>query len=91
MAKQIQDGRTLDIFGEKKRGRPVTGNALSAAERAKRYREKKSIDEIVNAERINFLVKKFSVEELKKELSLTGDEDLAKDYWKAMGVKMGWI
>jgi len=41
MAKQPEDDKTIDILGEKKRrGRPATGQAMTAAERKRRQRER---------------------------------------------------
>ena len=37
------DTLTIDAFGKKRRGRPPTGNALSGAERQRRYREKRAV------------------------------------------------
>jgi hypothetical protein len=38
--KDHTDKKTLDILGEKRRGRPSTGSALSVAERKRKQREK---------------------------------------------------
>jgi len=44
MAKQIEDKKTLELIEPpKRRGRPVTGNAKSSAERMKEMRERKKI------------------------------------------------
>lgn len=41
MAKQPEDTKTPDMIGEpKRRGRPATGKALTAAERKRRQRER---------------------------------------------------
>jgi len=41
MAKQIEDNKTPDMLGEpKRRGRPATGQAMSAAERKRRQRDR---------------------------------------------------
>lgn len=56
MAKQIEDTQTIDMHGEpKRRGRPATGKAMSAAERkrAQRARDRKTLTTSMQAGRLD--------------------------------------
>lgn len=56
MAKQIEDTQTINMYGEpKRRGRPATGKAMSAAERkrAQRARDRKTLTASMQAGRLD--------------------------------------
>jgi hypothetical protein len=56
MARDLDDRDTLDLIPQqKKRGRPKTGNAMTNAERQRKFREEKAITITINREDLDTL------------------------------------
>lgn len=90
MAKQIEDSKTPDMLGEpKRRGRPATGQAMSAAERKRRQRERdqERLDALTTAP--HKLPPRLLLEVLEHPKQYGRDAALSS--WLEIGERMGWI
>lgn len=91
MAKQIEDTKTPDIFGEpKRRGRPATGNAMSNAERQRKFRAEKARRLESEARRTAEIDNYALVHRLERHM-LDESTENAKQAWLMIGKRMGWL
>lgn len=100
MAKQAEDKKTAELFEVKRgRGRPATGLAVSAAERTRRYRDRKAAKEELerrDATRENKCAvaqfEHYTEERLRDTLMNEWlSDDVLRRVWIALGVRKGWI